>query len=63
MTFNPSAPRELIHFLLLSHEQQVEAIYRLHRLGWSDDTISRATRLSVEQVRQLIGEQKATDAA
>lgn len=58
-----NAPRELIHFLMLPHEQQVEAIYRLHRLGWSDDTISRATRLSVEQVRQLIGEQKATDAA
>ena len=58
-----NAPRELIHFLLLSHEQQVAAIYRLHRLGWSDDTISRATRLSVEQVRVLLGEKKATDGA
>lgn len=56
MSFNPNAPRELIHFLLLPHEQQVEAIYRLHRLGWSDYGIAAATRLSVEQIRRLIGE-------
>lgn len=49
-------PRELIHFLLLTPEEQLAAIYRLHRLGWSDHGIAHATRLSVEQIRRLIGE-------
>lgn len=51
-----TTPRELIHFLLLTPEEQLAAIYRLHRLGWSDHGIAHATRLSVEQIRRLIGE-------
>jgi uncharacterized protein YoaH (UPF0181 family) len=56
-----NAPRELVHFLMLTHEEQVAAIYRLHRLGWSDYAIAAATRLSVEMVRQLIGEARANE--
>lgn len=51
-----TASRELHHFLLLSHEEQVAAIYRLHRMGMSDDTIAAATRLSVEMIRRLLAE-------
>jgi hypothetical protein len=57
--FRMTTPRELIHFLLLPHDRQVEAIYRLHRLGWSDYSIAAATRLSVEAVRRALGEAKA----
>ncbi len=53
-----NANRELHHFLLLTHQQKVEAIRRLHALGWSDYGISHATRLSVEQIRRLLGEQQ-----
>lgn len=52
-------PRELIHFLLLAPDEQLAAIYRLHRLGWSDYGIAAATRLSVEAVRRALGEAKA----
>ncbi len=49
-------PRELVHFLLLSEEEQRDAIRKMARSGWSDSGIATATRLSVEQVRQVIGE-------
>jgi len=51
-----AAPRELAHFLLLSHADQVDAIRRLARQGMSDLTIAAATRLAVEQVRRLLSE-------
>jgi hypothetical protein len=47
-------PRELSHFLLLDREQQSAAIFRLAKLGWSESSISAATRLSVEQIRQVL---------
>lgn len=50
--------RELHHFLLLPRQQQIEAIYRLHVSGMSDYGIASATRLSVEQIRRLLGEQQ-----
>lgn len=56
-----NANRELHYFLLLSRDQQLEAIRRLHALGWSDYGIASATRLSVEQIRRLLGEQQETD--
>jgi hypothetical protein len=49
-----TVPRELAHFLLLSRAEQAGAIRRLATLGWSDFTISAATRLSVEQVRRIL---------
>lgn len=52
----PSTPRELHYFLLLTRDQQVEAIRRLHALGMSDHTIASATRLSVEMIRRLLAE-------
>lgn len=51
-----NASRELHYFLLLTHEQQIEAIHRLHRLGMSDHTIAAATKLSVEMIRRLLSE-------
>lgn len=58
-----NANRELHYFLLLSRDQQLEAIRRLHALGWSDYGIASATRLSVEQIRRLLGEQQETSHA
>jgi hypothetical protein len=51
-------PRELHHWLLLSRAQQLDAIRRMHNKGQSDYAIAAATRLSVEQVRRLLGEAK-----
>lgn len=50
--------RELHHFLLLDHEEQVAAIQRLARSGMGDYTIAAATGLSVEAIRRIIGERK-----
>jgi hypothetical protein len=43
------------HFVMLSHEDQVEAIKRLARSGMSDHGIAAAAGLAVEQVRSIIG--------
>jgi hypothetical protein len=47
--------RELDYFLMLSRDDQCGAIRRMAAGGLSDYTIASATRLSVEQVRQIIG--------
>lgn len=54
----PHAPRELLHFLLLSPTEQANAIRRLAATGMSDFTIATATRLSVEAIRRIIAEAK-----
>lgn len=46
--------RELLHFMLLSPEQQVDAIRRLSAQGMSDFTIAAASRLSIEMVRHIL---------
>ncbi|HEX4050500.1 MAG TPA: hypothetical protein VHY19_06460 [Steroidobacteraceae bacterium] len=51
-----SVPGELHHFLLLDAEQQAHAIRRMAAQGWSDYGIAAATRLSVEQIRQILAE-------
>lgn len=51
-----NAPREMHHFLLLDHGQQVAAIRHMHDTGMSDYTIAAATRLSVEMVRRILAE-------
>jgi DNA-binding NarL/FixJ family response regulator len=51
-------PRELVHFLLLNEAEKRAAILRMARNGWSDYGIAAATKISVEQVRLIIGEQK-----
>jgi len=43
-------------FESLTREQQIAAIRRLAQNGYTDHGISHATRLSVEQVRQALGE-------
>ncbi|HZO22282.1 MAG TPA: hypothetical protein VFB37_07220 [Steroidobacteraceae bacterium] len=51
------APRELVHFLLLSPDQQAAAIRRLAASGQSLSTIAAATRLSIEQIQRLLAEE------
>lgn len=48
------------HFHAMPHDQQVQAIRRLAAAGQGDQTIARATGLSVEQIRRLMAER--TDA-
>jgi hypothetical protein len=49
-------PRELAHFLLLTREERTAAIQRTAKAGWSNYSIAAATRLSVVEVRWIIGE-------
>jgi hypothetical protein len=46
---------ELQNFVALSREQQAAAIRRMATTGWSEYSIAQATRLSVEQVRRILG--------
>lgn len=50
--------REMHYFLLLSHDEQRDAIQRLAAGGMSDYTIAAATSLSVEMVRNILGERR-----
>lgn len=47
-----------LHFNVLDHEQQRQAIARLAATGMSDYGISHATGLAVEQVRRVLAEQQ-----
>jgi hypothetical protein len=47
------------HFRTLDRDAQAAAIRRMAMLGWSDHGISRATQLSVEFIRHVIGERSA----
>ena len=49
------APRELVHFLLLTPTEQATAICRLASQGWSEYGLAQACRLSVEMVRRILG--------
>lgn len=60
MNAPPIRGRELAHFMILSRDEQEAAICRLARSGMSEYSIATATRLSVEQVRRVLG---ATDTA
>jgi hypothetical protein len=55
-----SAPAQgaakMAYFLMLTRDEQVQAIRRLAASGLSDHTISAATQLSVEQVRAILGD-------
>jgi hypothetical protein len=48
------------NFHSLTREQQARAIRDMARDGFSDHGIARATRLSVEMVRRVIGAQAVT---
>jgi len=56
LSTRPATPRELMHFLLLPRDRQIEAIRRLHATGMGDHDIARVTRLSVVMVRRLLAE-------
>lgn len=47
------------HFHSMPHDQQRQAIQRLGAAGHTDDVISRATGVSVDQVRRLLGGREA----
>ena len=49
-----SSAREFAAFLLLSPTEQLQAIVRLSRSGMSEHSIAAATRLNVEQIRQML---------
>jgi hypothetical protein len=49
------------YFLLLTREEQVEAIRRMAASGMTDHTIAAATMLSVEQIRAILGERTASE--
>jgi hypothetical protein len=51
------------YFALLTRDEQRAAIVRLAASGASEYTIAAASRLSVEMVRVILGEQRAADAA
>lgn len=42
----------------LTRDELVAAIKDMARAGWSDHGIAHATRLSVEMVRQIIGDRR-----
>ncbi len=51
-----AVPRELAHFLLLSAQEQANAVYRLSKAGMSVQAISTATRLAPEQIQKILAE-------
>lgn len=58
----PHREREMRHFLLLSADEQRAAIVKLAASGMSDYGIASASGLAVEQVRQIIGQERAKSA-
>ena len=50
--------RARVEFMKLTREQVVEAVANMAGMGFSDYTIGSATGLSVESVRQLLGERR-----
>jgi hypothetical protein len=48
--------RRMLWFVTLSQQEQREAIQRLSRDGMSDHDIAAATKLSTEQVCQILGQ-------
>jgi hypothetical protein len=58
MSANPE-DRRMHYFVMLTRDEQVDAIHRLSRSGMTDHGIASATQLSVEMVRKILGETKA----
>jgi hypothetical protein len=52
--------RQLAHFHLLTREEQAQAIRRMARAGYGEETIASATFLSREMVRQILAEANGT---
>jgi hypothetical protein len=50
------------YFALLTEAEQHAAIKRLANSGMADTTIAAATMLSVEMVRQILGQGRACEA-
>lgn len=50
------AENRMYHFRTLDRDAQVQAIRRMAAMGWTDHGISHATKLSLEQVRRVLGE-------
>ena len=51
----------MLHFALLSEEEQRQAIRRLANSGMADTSIAAATMFSVEMVRQILGQSRACE--
>lgn len=52
--------KRLHYFHQLTRDQQAASIRRLAAEGYADSTISQATGLSVEMVRQVIGPRRSS---
>lgn len=59
MSSIPADP-SIQYFHALTREEQIAVVKRMATDGWTDHGIAHATRLSVEQVRQVIGERSRT---
>ena len=49
------------YFALLTRDEQAEAIIRMAAQRMSESTISAATQLSIEQIRQVLGQRRALE--
>ena len=58
-----TAPRALLHCLLLDVRQQQQAIRRLALSGMSDYGTASATKLNVQMVRRILGDRHTENAA
>jgi hypothetical protein len=56
-----TASREMHHFVELTPDDQHSAIRHLADSGFGDYGIAAATRLSVEMVRQILGDRKVAE--
>jgi hypothetical protein len=50
-----TADARMACFMMLTEEEQHQAIKRLAASGMADTSIAAATMLSIEQVRQILG--------
>ena len=46
------------HFVVLTRDEKIQAIYRMAVTGYADYSIATATRLSVEMVRHILGKRE-----
>jgi hypothetical protein len=57
-----SVDARMLHFAMLTEAEQHQAIKRLANCGMADTSIAAATMLSVEMVRQILGQGRACEA-
>jgi hypothetical protein len=56
---NERPDHRMRYFHMLDQNEQAQAIAQLAASGMSENTIATATQLSVEQIRKILGDQRA----